>query len=158
MSQNIDQIYIANPATTLATSDLFYLGRSPYGAGNDMAATWGTISGYIPGSVTTVVTGTSATLVGNQTFIANNAGLVTLALPATCVVGQVIRIVGLGAGGWSVSQAAGQVIHVSGTATTVGVGGSIASTNRYDTLEIECIIANTTFSATSIVSAGLTIV
>lgn len=37
MSKNIDQIYIANPSTTLGNNDLLYTGKSPYGAGNDSA-------------------------------------------------------------------------------------------------------------------------
>ncbi len=37
MSSNIDQIFIANPATELLNGDLFYIGRLPYGPTNDMA-------------------------------------------------------------------------------------------------------------------------
>jgi hypothetical protein len=40
MSKNIDQIYIANPITTNASTDLMYFGQSPYGAGNDAAMTY----------------------------------------------------------------------------------------------------------------------
>ena len=37
MSKNIDQIFIANPITSNAATDLMYFGQSPYGAGNDAA-------------------------------------------------------------------------------------------------------------------------
>lgn len=37
MSKNIDQVFIANPITTNAGTDLMYFGQSPYGVGNDAA-------------------------------------------------------------------------------------------------------------------------
>ena len=37
MSSNINQIYIANPATELLNDDLLYVGRSPYGLTDDFA-------------------------------------------------------------------------------------------------------------------------
>ncbi|TAL08496.1 MAG: hypothetical protein EPO02_12740 [Nitrospirae bacterium] len=40
MSKNIDQIFIANPITTNASTDLMYFGQSPYGVGNDAAMTY----------------------------------------------------------------------------------------------------------------------
>jgi hypothetical protein len=40
MSKNIDQVFIANPITSNASTDLMYFGQSPYGAGNDAAMTY----------------------------------------------------------------------------------------------------------------------
>jgi hypothetical protein len=40
MSKNIEQIFVANPITTNASTDLMYFGQSPYGAGNDAAMTF----------------------------------------------------------------------------------------------------------------------
>lgn len=40
MSKNINQIFTANPASSMQNTDLLYLGRSPYGATNDMAITY----------------------------------------------------------------------------------------------------------------------
>jgi hypothetical protein len=40
MSQTLEQIFIANPSTTVATNDLFYLSLSPYTSGNDSAIKW----------------------------------------------------------------------------------------------------------------------
>ncbi len=51
MSKNIDQIFIANPASSMQTSDLLYLGRSPYGATDDFAITFANFSGSL-GSIT----------------------------------------------------------------------------------------------------------
>lgn len=43
---------------------------------------------------------------------------------------------GLGAGGWLIQCVATQLIHMGSTATAAA--GSIASTNRYDQLELVC--------------------
>lgn len=40
MSKNIDQVFIANPITSNAGTDLMYFGQSPYGIGNDAAMTF----------------------------------------------------------------------------------------------------------------------
>lgn len=97
----------------------------------------------------TEVTGTSQAMAVDNGYIASNAGLVTLTLPATAVVGDRIRIAGKGAGGWRCGQNAGQTINFGNTATTAGVAGYIDSTNRYDALELLCITANTTWVALS---------
>jgi hypothetical protein len=44
MSKNIEQVYVANPITTNASTDLMYFGQSPYGAGNDAAMTYANFS------------------------------------------------------------------------------------------------------------------
>ena len=41
MSQNIHQVYVANPITSNASTDLMYFGQSPYGVTNDAAMTYG---------------------------------------------------------------------------------------------------------------------
>lgn len=93
------------------------------------------------------VTGTSQAAAVNKGYIANNAALVTVTLPATAAVGDVIRVQGAGAGGWLIAQNASQtIIGNASTASTVGVGGSVASTDRYDSIELVCIVANTTFA------------
>ena len=40
MSQNIQQIFVANPASSMVSTDLLYLGRSPYNASDDFAITF----------------------------------------------------------------------------------------------------------------------
>ncbi len=44
MSKNIDQVYIANPITSNASTDLMYFGQSPYHAGDDAAMTYANFS------------------------------------------------------------------------------------------------------------------
>ena len=60
-------------------------------------------------------------------------------------VGDIIEIVGKGAGGWLIAQNAGQTIHFGSSDTTTGAGGSLASTNRYNSIYLVCITANTDF-------------
>lgn len=105
------------------------------------------------------VTATSQQMAVNNGYITNNAGLVTVTLPATSVVGDTLAVVGLGAGGWLIAQNAGQIIHIGSVASTTGVGGSVASTNRYDSLRLVCVVASTEWSLVGAPqSAGLTIV
>lgn len=106
----------------------------------------------------TEVTGTTQAMAVNSAYIANNAGLVTLSLPASASVGDVIYIVGKGAGGWAVSQGTSQVIHIGSSATTGGAGGSIASTNQYDSIQLVCTVANTTWTTLGGGQGALTIV
>jgi hypothetical protein len=89
------------------------------------------------------VTGTSASAAVNNGYSANNAGLVTVTLPTTAVFGSVVRVAGQGAGGWLIAQNAGETVHFGSTDSTTGVGGSLASTNRYDAVELLCTVADT---------------
>ena len=96
------------------------------------------------------VTGTSQSMAVDQGYICNNAGLVTCTLPATAAFGSVFRVGGKGAGGWKIAQQAGQTITWDeASATTTGVGGSLASTDDYDAVELVCMTANTDFLVVS---------
>jgi hypothetical protein len=105
-----------------------------------------TISATGGGFSTVDQTTTPVTMVASTQYIADNAGLVTLTLPAVAAIGDTFRIIGKGAGGWLMGQAVGQTSHMGNQATTPGVGGSIASTNQWDVITIICVTANTTFS------------
>jgi hypothetical protein len=105
------------------------------------------------------VTAASITMAVNNGYFANNAGLVTLTLPATSVPGDTVKVNGQGAGGWLIAQGAGQQIHIGSSASTLGAGGSVASTNQYDCLTLVCQVANTIWSLDGAPqSSGLTIV
>lgn len=105
------------------------------------------------GSITLAVSGggfawneilaVSANMDVDNGYIANNAGLVTLTLPATAAQGSMIKVTGKGAGGWRIAQNALQVIHFANNDSTVGVGGRLDSTGQYDSIELVCITANT---------------
>lgn len=89
------------------------------------------------------VTGTSQPMAVNNGYIMNNVALVTGTLPDAAAVGDVVRVGGKGAGGWLIAQNASEVIHFNDIDTTIGVGGSLASSNQYDAVELICIVTNT---------------
>ncbi len=95
----------------------------------------------------TVVSGTSQSMAVDSGYISNNAGLVTLTLPATAAVGSTIQVQGLGAGGWQIAQNAGQLIHLGSQVTTTGATGFLASTNAFDSITLLCVVTNTTWTA-----------
>lgn len=117
------------------------------GGGVTVTSTTGAISitGSGTGLTWTDVTGTSQAMAVNSAYVADNAGLVTLTLPAVAPLGSVFGIVGKGAGGWSVAEATGQIIKFGNQTTTI-TSGTLASTNQYDVVWLVCITANTTFS------------
>ena len=102
-----------------------------------------TASGGQP--VWTAVAGTSQTLVAGSAYVNFNSSLTTFTLPATAVFGQTYIISGFGSGGWLLAQNGGQSVILGSLTTTTGVTGSVASTNRYDTIQIVCITADTVF-------------
>jgi hypothetical protein len=91
----------------------------------------------------TEVTGTSSALVAGNSYIANNAGLVTLTLPSTGVLGDIIQIIGKGAGLFKIAQNASQQIFNLAAATTTGVTGSLTAVEQYASLTLRCTTANT---------------
>jgi len=86
----------------------------------------------------TNVTGTSATMAKSNAYQSNNVGLVTLTMPsvASSTFGDTIKVGGLGAGGWLIQCVATQSIHFGNQNTSAA--GSLASTNRYDQIELVC--------------------
>lgn len=117
------------------------------------------ISATGSGTGFTEVTGTSQNMTADGGYVSNNAGLVTLTLPVTAAFGSSQTVVGLGSGGWRIAQNSGQQVIVGGVATTLGAGGSLSSTNRYDSIDLLCVVANTLWVAWGAPqSAGLTIV
>lgn len=101
------------------------------GGGGGTGLTWST------------VTSISNTGVSNNGYITNNIAQVTVGLPNSSTVGDILAIVGRGTGGWKISQGAGQTIHFESNDTTTGTSGSLTSQTRYDCVEMICIIANT---------------
>lgn len=94
----------------------------------------------------------SVTMAVNTGYVIDNgASLVTATLPATAAEGSIFRVAGFSAGGWKVGQAASQLIHFGNVTTTTGTGGSLASSNQYDQVELLCVVANTTFVVLSAV-------
>ena len=111
-------------------------GISVTGAGSTL-----TITGSAALTWNTAVVNT-ATVVNNG-YVVGAGGTLQFTLPAVAVVGDTVRVLGSDAAGWAVVQNAGQSIHLDSVSTSVGVGGSLASTQRYQTVELICTIANT---------------
>jgi hypothetical protein len=88
---------------------------------------------------------------GTNYYTVSPGGTIAFALPTTIPAGTVIRIAGFGATGWTITQGAGQQIFKGSTNTTLGAGGSLASTNARDVIELLCVVANTTFVVLSFV-------
>lgn len=90
------------------------------------------------------------TLAVNTGTIANKAGTLAMALPATSAVGDIIAITGINtATGWQITQAAGQRIFYGTSSTTLGATGTLTSQNIRDSITMVCTVANTTWQVIS---------
>lgn len=91
----------------------------------------------------TEVTGTSQSAAVNNGYICNNASRVTVTLPTTAAVGDVVRIVGKGAGGWRLAQNSSELVYFDDVTTTTGVGGYLESSKQHNCITVICTVANT---------------
>ncbi len=71
--------------------------------------------------------------------------LTTLTLPTSCQLGSIISVIGNASGGWIIAQNSGQNINSTASSSTVGTLGTVASGGRYDCIQIECVVADTTW-------------
>lgn len=94
------------------------------------------------------VIATPVTMAAYNGYVSDDGGNVVVAtLPPTAVFGAIIYVVGGDSGlGWSIAQNAGQKINFGPISTTVGVGGSLSSTDISDCVTLICTVANTTFT------------
>jgi hypothetical protein len=144
----------ASPVTSLVLTNgqlaIGSTGASPVAAaiiaGTNISVTNGTGTITIantlsPAGTTTEVTGTSQTAVVNNNYIASSASVVTVTLPAApASVGDFVKVIGKGSGGWSLVAGSGsQVIRLGNTAS--GAGGSASSTQNFDSVEARVITA-----------------
>ena len=97
---------------------------------------------YPSSMVHEVVTAATKTMVSRTSYQANRATIVTFTLPLTAAVGEQMAVKGVGVGGWTLAQLAGQSIHFGDLSTTTGVNGAISSMNQYDAILLECSVAN----------------
>jgi hypothetical protein len=118
------------------------------------------MGGYQPagggggGGVTFVnVSGTTQTAAVNMGYIIGNASQTIVTLPVVAPVGSVVAVQGNGAGGWVLVPGAGQTIKIGQTSAST----SVTSTAQYDAIQVVCVVANTTWSMSYLVSSGVTI-
>lgn len=79
----------------------------------------------------------------NKGYIASNAGLTTLTLPAVAPVGSRVAVQDSGAGGWVIAQNAGQIMRTNSGESTVGVTGTMSSSQIFDVIYLLCVVENT---------------
>ena len=105
---------------------------------------------------TSVAGGSQTIAVQNGYISANGGGVVAFTLPASAAVGDVFRIAGDATSGmgWTLAQAAGQYIQLGASKTTVGVGGSLASTVTSDAIECVCTVGGASTGWSVISSMG----
>lgn len=101
------------------------------------------------------ITGTSHTAIPGGHYIANNGSLVTITLPSVFEVGDIVWIVGKGAGLWALDCPAGDVIHFGNQDTSSG--GTITATNRYDAIQVVGTVANSEWTCTGVSQGNLTV-
>lgn len=144
MSENINQVYIANPTTVMQAADLFYLGRSPYGITDDFAILWSNVLLSIAaqiqsGMIWVDATGTTQAMLSNTGYVQDNVALTTFTLPATSVLGDALKVVGFNTGGWQINVGTGQTIHLGNDSVTPSTG-HIASMNQFDCVTLRCVV------------------
>ncbi len=95
------------------------------------------------------ITAGGALSVDNGYICIAPGGALSLSLPGTSAVGDEIEIVLDGATSWTVTQGAGQSIGFGIFTTTVGAGGSLASSAQGDSIRMVCSVANTKWNVIS---------
>ena len=139
-------IYTCNTGTaTPSAGNLNVLGT----AGATTTGSGNTITIKTEGTVAWNVISASQTLAINNGYICVGGGALSLALPVVSTLGDTIRVALNGSTSFTITQAAGQQIKVSGSTSTLGVSGSVASTGSGDTIELVCQVANTIWIAPS---------
>ncbi len=101
------------------------------------------------------VAGTTQAAAVNSGYIIQNAAQTTVTLPATAAIGSTVQVQGLGAAGFVLAANTGQTIKLG--SSTTSSGGSLTSAAQYDTVQVVCIVANTTWSVSFVLSTGLTV-
>lgn len=101
---------------------------------------------YIEATAFATVSGTTQAAAVNQGYIANNAAQVNVTLPGTVAIGQIVHVLGLGAGGWRVTAPSGDNIILEGNST--GAAGYIYG-GQYASVALRCIVANATWEVVS---------
>lgn len=136
-------------STAVASTDSTNNGVSHFNSGDFTVDANGFVSlvGATPFTWQVVTeTATPASLVNNVGYICASDGVpsaLSFALPATSALGDIIEVALNGATSWTITQGAGQQIRWSGSTTTLGGGGSIATTGTGDTIRMVCQVADT---------------
>jgi len=107
------------------------------------------------GMAWTEETASPVSAVINHGYIANLGSLLTFNLPATFAIGDIIHIVGKGAGLWRITASTGDTIQFGNQVTSSG--GTITGTNAFDTIQIIGTTANSVWTCTGVSQGNLTV-
>lgn len=138
------------PNAALASSSITVTAGTGISVSGSPVSLGGTVTlSSVGGGVTwSVITSTPTTAVVNNGYFVNNAGQLSLALPATSAVGDVIKVVNINnSTGTKFTQATGQTISIGTSTTTSGASGSLTSSAVGNTITLVCRTANTTWWA-----------
>jgi len=133
MSKNINQVFIANPITSNASTDLMYFGQSPYGVGNDAAMTFANFAAQFSTNVLT----NGHIFVGNVSNVATNVAMSgdasiinTGAVTVSKINGVAISLAGsfTTSGAFTVTQT-----YTGATSVTFPTSGILATTSQLPT-------------------------
>jgi len=100
-----------------------------------------TVSTSSEGLMWSAIGASQALVVGHGYFCTTGAAL-SLSLPATSAIGDMIEISLDGSTSFSITQGAGQQVRFGILQTTSGAGGSITSTEAGDSIRMVCSVAN----------------
>jgi hypothetical protein len=125
MSKNINQVFIANPITSNAATDLMYFGQSPYGSGNDAAMLYSNFAAQFGAPYTA-----SALTRTNDTNVTLTLGgtPATALLQATSITAGWSGTLSLARGGLAANLTAsnGGIFYSTSTAGAILAGTAIA--------------------------------
>jgi hypothetical protein len=161
---SVNKMAITAPGTsstlTVANGKTFTVSNTMTQTSTDSAniafGTGGTVA-YVGGTgvLTTSTITTSQTAAVNNAYITNSGSLITVTLPTTFAIGDIVKLKGLGAGKWTLTAGSATTVQFGNSATSSA--GSLAADNQYDTIQISGLVANATWSVDYVQTKGLTV-
>ena len=129
-------------STAISSTDITKNGVSHFNSANFSVDANGFVSLTSTGALVWSVITADQVAVAGHGYICNKAGLLTLTLPASGAIGDIIEVTGINTAlGWSITQNANQQIFYGTSNTSSGIGGSLSSTKIRDSVKILCVVA-----------------
>jgi hypothetical protein len=88
--------------------------------------------------VFSTISGTTQDAEVGHGYIIGNSSLTTINLPLDAIAGEQVAIQGYGSSGWLVQAGAGVTLQIGSTASSIG--GTVASSNRWDSIQLICLV------------------